>query len=472
MDDKKNQNRPAAQPDYDREILSILAGNLSPKAMAERLEDYHAGDLADALETMTPVVRKRFFSVLAPDVLSDVLEYGEDDQKAAEYLGELELKKRTAVLNRLDTERLVDILRALPAKDRSDMVELLDASGRAEIALLNSFPEDEIGSHMSVNYVSVPESLSVKQAMRSVIAQAAEHDNVSTIFALDEDGCYCGALDLKDLIIAREGESLDGLIAAAFPFVYAWEPVDECIERLKDYSEDSIPVLNEQNRLLGVLTSQDLIQLIDDQMGDDYAKLAGLAAEEDLHEPVLRSVRKRLPWLVILLGLGLVVSSVVGAFEAIVQQLTILMFFQSLILDMAGNVGTQSLAVTIRVLTDENLSGKEKFQLVFKEIRVGALNGLLLGALSVICVALYIRFAVGMAAFSAFAIAGCVGLALLVAMVISSLTGTVIPLAFKKAGIDPAVASGPLITTVNDLVAVVTYYGLAWLLLLEILKIA
>lgn len=472
MEKKEIIDRQVKQPDYDIEIRGILSGNLPPRAMAEQLDDYHASDLSDALETMSIVERKRFFAVMPPDTLSDVLEYVDDDAETAEYLNELELKKRVEVLDCMDSERLITVLRILPPKDRSDILELIDESSKAEIALLDSFTDDEIGGHMSMNYVFVPEDYSVKQAMRSVVEQAADNDNVNTVFAVDKDGCYCGAFELKELIIARAGENMDSLIASAFPFVYAWEPVDECIERLKDYSEDSIPVLNEQNHMIGVLTSQELIRLVDNEMSEDYAKLAGLAAEEDLHEPIKESVKKRLPWLIVLLGLGLIVSGVVGAFESVVQHLTIVMCFQSLILDMSGNVGTQSLAVTIRVLMDEDLTAKDKLSLVFKEMKVGGLNGLLLGALSVVCIGAYIYLFMKQSFFMSFALSGCIGISLLFAMIISSFTGTVIPLAFKKIGVDPAVASGPLITTVNDLVAVVTYYGLAWIFLLELLHLA
>ena len=138
-------------------------------------------------------------------------------------------------------------------------------------------------------------------------------------------------------------------------------------------------------------------------------------------------MKKRMPWLVLLLGLGLVVSSVVGIFEAIVAQVAIVMCFQSLILDMAGNVGTQSLAVTIRVLMDENISGKQKFQFVLKEMRVGGANGFLLGTLTFVCVGFYLHFAKGLDYGYSFTVAGCVGLALLLAMIISSLIGTIIP---------------------------------------------
>ena len=183
------------------------------------------------------------------------------------------------------------------------------------------------------------------------------------------------------MIIARQDKSLEDLVATSYPYVYAEEDIDDCIEELKAYSEDSIPVLDNDNRLLGVITSSNIIDLVDDEMGEDYAMLAGLTAEEDLKEPLKESMKKRMPWLIVLLGLGMVVSSVVGVFENVVTQLPIIMAFQSLILDMAGNVGTQSLAVTIRVLMDESLTGKQKLELVFKEMRIGLCNGALLGIL-------------------------------------------------------------------------------------------
>ena len=275
----------------------------------------------------------------------------------------------------------------------------------------------------------------------------------------------------KDLIIARSDTALDDIIATAFPYVYATEQTADCIEKLKDYSESLVPVLDDGNRLLGVITSQNIIEASDEEMGEDYVRLAGLTAEEDLNEPLGRSMKKRLPWLFILLGLGILVSTVVGVFENVVTQLTLIMAFQSLILDMAGNVGTQSLAVTIRVLTDENLTFRQKLHLVVKETRVGFFNGVLLGAVSFVLVGLYICIFKRRDILFAFAVSGCIGLSLILAMFISSAVGTLIPLFFKKIKVDPAVASGPLITTVNDLVAVVSYYGMSWLLLLNILHL-
>lgn len=453
-------------PDYSNEILGIVRSNLAPKLLKEKLLAYHENDIAAALELMGRDERGRLYSILDSETLAAILEYSDN---LKEYMSELGIKKKLAVLSHFDTALTVDYLQELDKAQRSTLLELMDSELRQEVLLLSAFDEDEIGSRMSTNYISVPAGVSIRQAMRSLIDQAAEKDNISTIYVVDEDGTLAGAIDLKDLIIAREDTQLSSITKSSYPYVYAQEQIDQCIERIKDYSEDSIPVLGPDNTLRGVLTFQDITQLVDDELGEDYAKLAGLSAEEDLREPLKKSIGKRLPWLIILLGLGLVVSSVVGAFEGVVAHLTLIISFQSLILDMAGNVGTQSLAVTIRVLMDEQLSGREKFGLVIKEARVGLANGLVLGLLSVAFIGLYLTLLKGQNTALALPVALCTGVALTVSILLSSVTGTVVPLAFKKLKVDPAVASGPLITTLNDLVAVVTYYGLAWLLLINTL---
>ena len=228
-------------------------------------------------------------------------------------------------------------------------------------------------------------------------------------------------------------------------------------------------MLTADGTLAGTLTSSDLVELVDEAMGDDYAKLGGLSSEEDLKEPARVSMKKRLPWLIVLLFLGMAVSSVVGMFESVVAVLPVVICFQSLVLDMAGNVGTQSLAVTIRVLMDENLTVREQLALLAKEMKIGLLNGGSLGLMALVFLGIYIHVCKHYAWLAAFLISGCVGVSLVAAMVISSMVGTLIPMLFHRIHVDPAVASGPLITTVNDLVAVVTYYGLAAIFLIPIL---
>ena len=458
------------KPDYGQEITSIIRGNDSPKTMLMRLEDYHGNDIAQVIETLSAQERGKFYRVCSAEMLAEIFEYIDEDTVGS-YLGEMDVRKAAAVVSELETDTAANVLREIGKEKRSLIIDAVKPEIQQEIRMIASFDDDEIGSRMTTNCIIIRENLTVKQAMDELVRQAEENDNISTLFVVDENGEFYGAVDLKELIIARSTVPLESLIVTSFPYVYASETIDECIEKLKDYSESSIPVLDNSNNLLGVITSQSIIEVVDDEMGEDYAKLAGLTAEEDLNEPVLQSMKKRLPWLMVLLALGIVVSGVVGAFEKVVSQLTLIMAFQSLILDMAGNVGTQSLAVTIRVLMDENLTFRQKGHLVVKEMRVGLCNGLLLCVLSFIFVGLYIMLFKHKPPMFAFAVSACIGASLVLAMLISSAVGTLIPLFFKKIKIDPAVASGPLITTINDLVAVVTYYGMSWILLLNILHL-
>lgn len=461
----------AIKPDYTGEIVKIIQRDDTPKTILSKLEDYHGNDIADAIQTLTLGERKKFYRVCNVDMLADVFEYLEAEQ-AGVYLNEMEIKKAVAIVAKLDTDTALKTLRAIEKEKRTLMIDMLPDDIQKEIRIIASFDEDEIGSRMTTNCIVIHEGMTIKQAMNELVRQAEENDNIATLFVVDEGNEFCGAIDLKDLITARSSTALDSLIASSFPYVYASEQVADCIEKLKDYSESIIPVLDDSNKLLGVITSQNIIEAVDDEMGDDYAKLAGLTAEEDINETLPQSIKKRIPWLLILLGLGILVSAVVGVFEKVVAQLTIIMTFQSLILDMSGNVGTQSLAVTIRVLTNEELTLQQKCKLVFKEARVGLCNGVFLGVISFVLIGLYILLFKGKTAVFAFAVSGCISISLILAMLISSAVGTLIPLFFKKIKVDPAVASGPLITTINDLVAVVTYYGMSWLFLINILQLA
>lgn len=461
----------SAKPNYESEIIAIIRGNDTPKIIQSRLDDYHGNDIAEVMPQLSPQERKKLYRVCTAEMMSEVFEHL-DEPDAGTYLGEMDFQKAADVVGRLETDTAAGILRELDKGRREQLIDALAPDVKKEIRLIASFDGDEIGSKMTANCIVIRENLDIKGAMRELVSQAEENDNISTLFVVDDSEAFYGAIDLKDLITARKTDSLEDLIVTSFPYVYATELIDDCIEKLKDYSENSIPVLDNSNKLLGVITAQSIIEVVDDEMSEDYARLAGLTAEEDLKEPLRLSMKKRLPWLLVLLVLGMLVSSVVGAFEAVVAQLTLIMAFQSLILDMAGNVGTQSLAVTIRVLMDENLTARQKVQFVGKEMRVGLCNGLILGIISFVIVGLYIWLVKGRELLFSYAVSGCIGVALMLAMLISSAVGTLIPLFFKKINVDPAVASGPLITTINDLVAVVTYYGMSWLLLIRALHFA
>lgn len=454
------------EPKFTEDIVSIIRSGLGREQLIEKLSDYHEKDIAQSFVFLTREERKALYDTLGAEWISNIFSYIEEPQA---YIEELGIDKLAEVINEMDSDDAVDLLEDIDESVKAKLRPILDEDVKADIQLIHSYDEDEIGSLITTNFVCISKDLSIRQAMRELVRQAGENDNISTIYVVDASDTFCGAIDLKDLIVAREHDELDDLISYSYPYLLDHEKIADSIEKIKDYAEDSLPVLNSKRELIGILTAQDVIEAVDDEMGEDYAKLAGLTAEEDLKETTLESMKKRMPWLIVLLFLGMGVSTVVGAFEGVVAALPIVICFQSLILDMAGNVGTQSLAVTIRVLMDEDLAGKDKLSLVVKEMKVGFSNGLLLGVLALLCLGVYIKVFKGYTIYQAFMVSGCVGISLLVAMIISSLVGTMVPLFFHKIKVDPAVASGPLITTVNDLVAVVTYYGLAWVLLIQCL---
>ena len=454
---------------YVEELVDIIRSGLPKEELIDRLSDYHDNDIADALTKLTPDERRELYPLIGVERVAEIFAYLDD---AEPYLKELPIESAAKIVSEMDSDDAVDVLEEMDATTKHKIVGMLDKEASDDVRLLFSYDDDEIGSRMTTNFIMIHNNLTIRQAMRELIEQAGENDNISTIYVIDDEDKFYGAIDLKDLIIAREYTDLEDLISHSYPYVKDHEKVADCIEQIKDYAEDSIPVLQENGTIAGIITSQDIVEAVDDEMGEDYAKLAGLTAEEDLNETTKESIKKRLPWLLILLFMGMGVSSVVGIFETVVAVLPIVMCFQSLILDMAGNVGTQSLAVTIRVLMDENLTGKEKLHLVFKEMKVGFLNGMILGVMAFVFIGIYACTLKGNPTAHAFLISGCVGFALMLSMVISSMVGTMVPMFFHKIKVDPAVASGPLITTVNDLVAVVTYYGLVWLLLIEMLHLA
>lgn len=457
------ETRELLENEIAQEVIDLIKSGISDQELIDALDDYHENDIAEAYENLDQEDRQHLFDILGAEKISEIFPYIED---VGDYLKEIEPEQAADVLENMDADDAVDALEDIESEEeREKLISLMDTEASADVRLINSYEDDEIGSMMTTNFICIGKNSTIKQAMRSLISQSEDNDNINTIYVVDESDKYYGAIDLRDLIRARDYTPIEDIISHSYPSIQATEKIADTIEMLKDYAEDSIPVLNPSEEILGIITSQDIVEAVDDEMGDDYAKLAGLTAEADLHEKLFESVMKRIPWLALLLGLSMITSTVIGVFEGVIASMAILVVFQSVILGTAGNVGTQSLAVTIRVLMDDAVSGKEKAKFILKEMRLGATIGLILGAFAVGFVGLYLHFLKGYVWYQSFEISAIVGFALLIAMTVSSFVGTIIPILFHKINVDPAVASGPLITTFNDLIAAVTYYGLAGLFL-------
>lgn len=333
---------------YVEELIEIIRAGLSREDLVDWLFDYHDNDIADALELLTPEERKRLYSALGAERVAEIFAYLDDGDV---YLKELSLKQQAKVISEMDSDDAVDILEEVDDDTKCKILGMLDKEASEDVQLLLSYDEDEIGSYMTTNFILIHNDLTVREAMRELVKQAGENDNISTIYVVDWAEQYYGAIELQDLIIAREHTELEDLINRSYPYVMDHEKISECIEKIKDY------------------------------------------AEEDLNETTRESIRKRLPWLVILTVMAL----------------------------------------------------------------------LFLGA--------YIHLFKGFSLGYSMMISACVGVSLVGAMVVSGLVGTLTPIFFKKVGVDPAVASGPLITTINDLVTIVVYYGLVAVVLIDIIHL-
>lgn len=450
------------------ELLDLLKSNLSKEELIEKLSDYHERDIARAIPSLSEDERKRLYDIIDEKVLADIFAYLDD---VGEYLEELSDEDAADIIEQMDTDDAIEVLEELEDEDRENIIKLMDKEAVEDIKIIKSYDEDEIGSKMTTNFIVVSNSFSVTEAMKKLISEAPENDNINTIFVVDKSDKYYGAITLKDLIIARKTQTVEDIVMLNYPHTFATTKIDDCINDLQEYELDLIPVLDEDETIIGALTHGDINAVAHEEFEEDYARLAGmLSNEEDFKEKTIVSMKKRLPWLILLMGLGLVVSSLISGFEGVIAVLPVLVFFQSLILDMAGNSGTQSLAVTIRVITNETSDKHYVLKMLWKEFRVGLCNGLVLAliAFTIVIGFLFVGqnpiYSDVFVASEALKVAFIVAVSLMLTVIVATSVGTLMPIIFKKIKIDPAVASGPLITTLNDLLAIVVYYGLAALL--------
>lgn len=452
---------------YSEELLEILNSSLSDEEKKQKILSYHESDIADVVDLLEESDRKEIFRILGDDASGDVLIHTDD---ISDVIDDLDPDKAADIIESMDADDAIDVLDELDEDQKQKIIPLMDKEATDDIKEIIKYDEDMIGSKMTNNYVVISKDDTVKSATKKVINQAADNDNISTIFVVNSDNTFYGVLELRELIIARPDTELSLIIKTNYPYFNAHTEVSEIINDLKEYGLNSYPIVDDNNMIVGAITSDDVIEALDDESGDDYVKLAGITEEEDLDESVRVSVKKRIPWLIVLLVLDLIQSFTMSGFEAVVAALPIITFFQTLVLDMAGNSGTQSLAVTIRLLSTQDVDKKAVGKAIWKEIRVGFLNGVILAILSTTFVLIFLFISKRPVKADTFVMAEAVkasiivGVSLFSAMTVSSLIGTIMPVFFKKIHIDPAVASGPFITTINDITALLIYYGLVMIL--------
>ncbi len=454
------------QKDTSNEILRIIKKIKNKDDFKEQILKFHPYDVASIFDSIEESDRQKLYRLLSPEEFADIFEQI-GVEEAAEYIKEMDEDFAISLMEEVDNDDAADIIQAIDDDEiQKSIKDSLSREKTESVDELSKYHSSLAGSIMTNSFIAVKSGITVKDAMKEVVVQAPDAEVVNDIFVVNDLNELEGVISLADLIIARGHVMISDVVKPHFKFVKTRDDMDYVLSVIRDYDVNTVPVINTANKLRGVITVDDALDELIEAKDSDYAKLAGLT-DSDFQgdsEKITYSVRKRLPWLVILLLVGMLVSIVISGFQDTLNALPILALFMPLILGLAGNGGTQALAVTVRKLSDTSFeTDKKVFQHLFRELRIGALNGLLVGifAYFVVSVLLFIG---GTDANQSIAIV--VACAAGVALTASTLAGAGIPILISKLKIDPAVASGPFISTLNDLIAVLVYFGLATLFLL------
>ncbi len=449
------------------ENLEILLKTGSQQDIEQNLNAYHPSDIAGWLSVYAPDFRKEILDNLSTIFAADILNFM-DHQQVGETLAEMPLKKAASLTVEMDTDEATDMLKTMDESFRRKLLDNMRAKDRDLLNRFLGYAEKSAGSIMTSDAIVLSEDMDVKDAMKTLVGNAVSTESIQRLFVTSSNGVLTGAVDLKELIQARSPKTIATLMEDYPEAVRVNATAEEAARIMRNYQIYLLPVVDEHTVLQGVITLDDAADILEEAGEEDYARFASVSAESEIRDSLFRSAFHRLPWLTLLLGLGLLVSAIISGFEDTLAQVTVLVLFQPLIFDMAGNTGTQSLAVTIRGLANGYFTTRDEAKtLIWRETRAGMLNGVAIGMLGFMTTFLFLTI-LGTADASLPLVGLTVALALFAALSVASLLGTLVPLVLHRFGFDPAAASGPFITTFNDVVALLIYFSIATLILVNI----
>jgi len=437
-------------------VLKELILNKQKKALRIYLEETHAHDLSEAFFELTAEERQLVYVCIQNEKLAEVVSYLEPEE-AAEILVEFDLEKQKELVEMMEPDDAVDIIQELETEEQEELLNILDET--SDIRQLIDYNDDETGSAMTNLFAVVHPKMDVKQATKKVIKEAAEVESINTVFVTDEHNFYLGALPLKKLLKAKTPMLVESLIEE-HPFAYDISSIEETVSDIRNYAIYEMPILNVSHQLLGMITLDDALDIYQEEAQEDFEKLAGLPETIETRTPFKTAIH-RLPWLLTLLLISVPIALVTHEFEEVLAAFALLIIFQPLILDSAGNVATQTLAVTLKMFST-NEKGLVKNS--YREILAGMMNGLAIGLIAFVMTIIFAQINASLQENSLI-IALVVGLSLWLTLIISPIVAILIPLTLRALKFDPAVASGPFITTVIDVAALFIYFGLAGFLL-------
>ncbi|MCF6409415.1 magnesium transporter [Pseudalkalibacillus salsuginis] len=420
-------------------------------AFQEIMEELQPYDMAQQFIHLPAKHRNKFLLFLSIQQLTELIQ-DLDKEYQLEVLHKLGIEKSTQVLDLMENDDLAMLLIDLdPDKIEELLSEMKDEESEIVQNLMN-YPPETAGRIMNNRYVWIPKHYSVRESVNKLkhFAELAEYLNY--LYVIDKGKKLVGVVSYKDLLLADLYDKIEDIMYSRVVKVDVHTDQEEVAKIISRYDFVTIPVVEEDDKLVGVVTVDDIIDVVIREANEDIEKLSASGKAIDFNTRPVVAAYRRLPWLILLLFIGLISGSIISGFEATLEQVVALTFFMPMIAGMTGNTGTQSLAVVVRGLVSEDLNIREVFKLIFRELWVGMLIGITCGIL--ISIIAYIwrgNLTLGLV----------VGSSLLLTLIIGTLAGTIIPLILYKLKVDPAVASGPLITTINDILSLLIYFGIA-----------
>lgn len=433
------------------------------RAMIQLIKDGNLDSLKKAINELEPaevaaqyrrLPRKRhtlFLEVLETDTLIQMLGFltRNEQLRALELVGP---SRSTELLDKMKSEDLSYLLSDLPDKQVEKLIVEMRQEEKRNIRQQRKFPKNSAGRIMTTRYVWVHQSYSVGKAVEKLKHYESFSHYLNYIYIINDDKQLIGVLSYRDLLLAQDDTCVKDIMETSIAKVLDTTEQGEVAKLIGRFDFVSLPVVNEENILVGIIRADEVLDIVVREANKDIEMLFASGKSIDFQTPPLTAAFRRLPWLILLLFIGLVSGSIISRFEETLEAVVALAFFMPMIAGMTGNTGTQSLAVVVRGLVSEDMTMKKSLHLVLRELIVGIILGVVCGAvISVIAYVWQGSFTLGLV----------VGSSLIATLIIGTIAGTVIPLILNKFKVDPAIASGPLITTINDILSLLIYFGIA-----------
>lgn len=423
------------------------------------IDELQPYDMAQQYTHLPVKHRSKFLLYLSIDQLTELIKGLEKDEQL-DVLHKLGIEKSTKVLDLMENDDLASLLTDLDPKKIEELLSEMKQEESEIVQNLMNYPPETAGRIMNNRYVWLPKHYSIREAVDKLkhFAELAEYLNY--LYVIDEQKKLVGVVSYKDLLLGHLQDKIEVIMYSRVVKVDVQMDQEEVAKLISRYDFVSIPVIEEDETLVGVITVDDIIDVVIQEANEDIEKLSASGKSIDFNTKPLVAAYRRLPWLILLLFIGLLSGSIISGFQATLEDVVALAFFMPMIAGMTGNTGTQSLAIVVRGLVSKDLDFKQVIKLIFRELWVGIIIGVTCGIIiSIIAFVWQGSFTLGLV----------VGSSLLITLIIGTLAGTIIPVLLYKFKIDPAVASGPLITTINDILSLLIYFGIATMFIAKLM---